>query len=167
VKPSFELLLPLFGWAPSDTIQHTFDVTTQFACVRVSDTLKQHWRSRFPECNVKQSNEPVATDTVFSDTPAVHSGVSATQIFVGRESLVADVYGLKNDKEFVNMLEGNILERGAMETLISDCAKSENSNRVKQILLALCISSWFSKPHHETRTLQRINMVHSEQLPIA
>jgi hypothetical protein len=38
-------------------------------------------------------------DTVFSDTPAVDCGVTAAQIFVGRESLVADVYGLKTDKE--------------------------------------------------------------------
>jgi hypothetical protein len=56
----------------------------------VSDMLNQHWRSRFPACNVKQRNKPVATDTVFSDTPAVHSGATAAQIFVGRESLVDD-----------------------------------------------------------------------------
>jgi hypothetical protein len=42
---------------------------------------------------------------MLSDTPAVDSGVTAAQIFVGRESLVADVYGLKTDKEFVNILE--------------------------------------------------------------
>jgi hypothetical protein len=83
VKPNFELLRPLFGWAPADTIKRTFDVTTQYARGRVSDTLKQHWRSRFPACNVKRRNEPVATDTVFSDTPAVDSGVTAAQIFVG------------------------------------------------------------------------------------
>jgi cell envelope opacity-associated protein A len=46
---------------------------------------------------VKRRNEPVATDTVFSDTPAVDSGVTAAQLFVGHESLVADVYGLKTD----------------------------------------------------------------------
>jgi hypothetical protein len=84
------------------TSSSTFAVTTQFARGRVSDTLKQHWRSSFPACNVKRCNEPVATDTVFSDTPAVDSGVTAAQIFVGREYLVADVYGLNTDKEFVN-----------------------------------------------------------------
>ena len=79
VKADFELLRPLFGWAPADTIKKTFAVTTQYARGRVSDTLKQHWRSRFPACNVKRRNEPVATDTVFSDTPApaVDSGVTA------------------------------------------------------------------------------------------
>jgi hypothetical protein len=55
-KPSFELLRTLFGWSPSDTIKRTFDVTTQYARGRVSDTLKQHWRSRFPACNVQHRN---------------------------------------------------------------------------------------------------------------
>jgi hypothetical protein len=78
----------------------------------------------FPACYVKLRNEPVATHTVFSNTPAVHSGVTAAQIFVGRESLVADVYGLKTDKEFVNTLEDNIQERGVMDKLIANCAKA-------------------------------------------
>jgi hypothetical protein len=47
VKPNFELLRPLFGWVSIDTIQRTIDVTTKFACSRVSDTLKQHWQFRF------------------------------------------------------------------------------------------------------------------------
>jgi hypothetical protein len=49
VKQHFKLLRSLFGWAPIDTIQHTIDVTTQFARGRVSDTPKQHLRSRFSE----------------------------------------------------------------------------------------------------------------------
>jgi hypothetical protein len=85
--------------------------------------LKQHWRSRFPVNNVKSHNETVATDTVFSDTPAVDSGVTAAQIFLGRESLVADVYGLKMDNKFVNTLEDNNRGRGAMDKLIRDCAR--------------------------------------------
>jgi phospholipid N-methyltransferase len=65
--------------------------------------------------------------------------------------LVADVNCIENDKEFVNTLEDNIQEREAMYKLISDCAKAKNSNRVKKILCALCISSWFSKPYHENQ----------------
>jgi hypothetical protein len=130
VTPNYELLRPLFGWAPADTIKRTFYVTTQCARGRVSDTLKQHWRLRFPACNVKRRNEAVATDTVFSDTSAVDCGVTAAQIFVDRESLVADKYGQKTDKEFVNTLEDNIRERGAMDKLISDCSKAEMSEQV-------------------------------------
>jgi hypothetical protein len=76
--------------------------------------LKQHWRSRFPACNVKRRNEPVHTDTVLSDTPVVDCGDTCAQLFVGRETLVADVYGLKTNKAFVNTLEDKIRERGAI-----------------------------------------------------
>jgi hypothetical protein len=92
------LLHPLFGWFAKDTIQCTFAVMTQFAHGRVSDTLKQHWCSCFPACNIKHCNEPIAT--IFSDTPVVDCGLTAAQLFVGHETLVADVYGLKTDEEF-------------------------------------------------------------------
>jgi septum formation inhibitor MinC len=100
---------------------------------------------------LKQRKEPVAADNIFSVSPAVDCGVTTAQIFIGRESLVADVYGLKTDKEFVNTLEDNIKEQGAMSKLISDCAKAEMSERVKQILCALVISSWYSEPYHENQ----------------
>jgi hypothetical protein len=43
-----------------------------------------------------------------------------------------------------------------MDKLISDCAKAENRNCVKQILCTLCISSWFSKPYHENQNFAKI-----------
>jgi Reverse transcriptase (RNA-dependent DNA polymerase) len=150
-KRDYELLRPFFAWAPSETIRRTIGVTTQYARGRVSDTIRQHWKSRFPACNVHRRNEAVATDTVFSDTPAVDSGVKAAQIFIGRTSLVADVYGIKTDKEFVNTLEDNIRERGAMDKLISDCARAETSTRIKDILRALVIADWQSEPYQENQ----------------
>jgi hypothetical protein len=51
----------------------------------------------------------------------------------------------------VNTLEDNICERGAMDKVISDCAKAEMSERVKQILCALCISAWHSEPYNENQ----------------
>ena len=50
--------------------------------------------------NVPRRHEPVATDTIFSDTPAVDSGVEQAQVLVGRDSLVADVYPMKSGKQF-------------------------------------------------------------------
>jgi hypothetical protein len=55
-------------------------------------------------------------------------------MFTGRESLVADVYGLKTDKEFVYTLEINKQEQGEMDKLISVCAKVDNSNQVNHII---------------------------------
>ena len=73
---------------------------------------------------------------MFSDPPAVDSGVMMTQIFVGKTTLVADVYPLKSTKQFVrsNTLVDNIPFGGAMSRLISDYAQVEISSKVKDIL---------------------------------
>jgi hypothetical protein len=128
--------------------QKPLAVTTQYARGRVSDTLRQHWKSRFPACNVRRRNEAVVTDTIFSDTPAVDSGVKAAQLFIGRSLLVAEVYAVETDKEFVNTLEDDIRKQGAMDKLISNCARAETSNCMKDNLRALVISDWQSEPYH-------------------
>ena len=86
-----------------------------------------------PALNVPRRHEAVATDTVFSDTPAVDSGVKQAQVFVGRDTLVADAYPMKSGKQFVNTLEDNIRRWGAMDTLQSDSAITEISNKVMDI----------------------------------
>ena len=91
------------------------------------------------------------TDTIFSDTPAIDSGVTMAQIFVGNRTLVTDVYPLKSQKQFVNTLEDNIRFRGAMTKLISDYAKVEISYEVKDILRMYHSSSWNSEPYHQNQ----------------
>ena len=61
-------------------------------------------------------------------------GATCAQIFVGQETLVANVYGMKSDKQFIDMLEDNVHKRGAMDKLISDSAQVEISNKVKDFL---------------------------------
>ena len=73
------------------------------------------------------------------------------QIFVGKRTLVTDVYPLKSQKQFVNTLEDNIRFRGAMTKLISDYAKVEISNKVKDILRMYHSSSWNSEPYHQNQ----------------
>ena len=102
-------------------------------------------KSRNPALNIPRRHEPVASDTVFSDTPAVDSGVKQAQLFVGRDTLVADAYPMKSGKQFVNTLEYNIRRRGAMDKLLSDSAKTEISNKVMDILRAYHISNWHSE----------------------
>ena len=53
----------------------------------------------------KLRNEAVATDSIFSDTPAIDSGVTMAQTFVGKDSLVSDVYPIHSSKQFVNTLD--------------------------------------------------------------
>ena len=85
---------------------------------------KKHLKSRNPALNIPRRHEAVATDTVFSDTPAVDSGVKQAHVFVGRDTLVADAYPMKSGKQFVNTLEDNIWRRGAMDKLLSDSSSS-------------------------------------------
>ena len=106
--------------------------------------MKKHLKSSNPALNIPRRHEAVATDTVFSDTPAVDSGVKQAQVFVGRNTLVADAYPMKSGKQFVNTLEDNISRLGAMDKLLSDSAKTEISNKVMDILRAYHISNWHS-----------------------
>ena len=66
-------------------------------------------------------------------------GVKQAQVFVGRDSLVADVY------------EDNIRRRGALDKLLSDSAKTEISKKVMDILRAYHISNWHSEPYHQNQ----------------
>ena len=84
--------------------------------------------------NVPRRHEPVAADTICSDTPAVDSGIKQAEVFVGSTSLVAGVYPMKSGKKFVNTLEDNIRRRGAMDMLLRDSAKTEISKNVMDIL---------------------------------
>ena len=66
------------------------------------DTTCKHFKSRLPAFIIPRSSEEVTTDTIFSDTSAVDSGVTMAQISV---TLVTDVYPMKSTKLFVYILE--------------------------------------------------------------
>ena len=107
--PDYENFRPYFGWVNVDTIQNTMEQSTQWG-VSLLNTfpMEKHLKSRNPAFNIPRRHEALATDTVFSDTPAVDSGVKQAQVFVGRDTLVADAYPMKNGKQFVNTLQDNI-----------------------------------------------------------
>ena len=111
--------------------------------------MRKQFKSRIPAFNIPCRNEAVATDTIFSDTPASDSCVTMVQSFVGNDSLVSDVYPMQSSKQFVNALEDNIRLRGAMSKLISDYAQVEISDKVKNILRMYHSSSWHSEPYHQ------------------
>ena len=113
--------------------------------------MRKHIKSRNPALNIPRRHEAVATDTVYSDTSAVDSGVKQAQLFVGKESLVSDIYPMRSGKQFINTLEDNIRRCGAMDKLISDSAKNEISHKVQDILRAYNISDWQSEPHHQNQ----------------
>jgi hypothetical protein len=101
-KVDYEKPQPKLGWAPIDVIQRTFDATTQFVKIPMSNLLRKTFQSPNPAVNVPRRNEPVATDTIFLDATAIDSGCKCAQLFKGTKSQVVDAYGRKySDREFV------------------------------------------------------------------
>jgi len=113
--------------------------------------------------NVLQCNEPVATDTIKAQVPAVDDGSTMAQLFIGRKLLVSDAYGVKTDASFVNTLEDNIRQRGTMDKLISDGAQAELSNRAKDVLRSLCIDDWHSEAHHQHQNFAEHRWRHTKK----
>ena len=134
-----------------DINQHSDDFTS----------MKKHFKSRNPVFNIPRRNEPVATDTIFSDTPAINDGSTMAQFFAGRDTLVCDAYGIKNQKQFINTLYDNIRFRGAMTTLITDGGRYEISQKVADLLRSLFIKQYESEPfyQHQNKAEQRYGVV--------
>ena len=98
-KPTINVynkLKPYFGSVNADTIKETFENSTQWAVTSTRFPMRKHFKSRFPAFNIPRRNEAVATDTRFSDT--MDSGITMAQIFVGKDSLVSDVYSMQSSK---------------------------------------------------------------------
>ena len=148
--PDYDKYRPYFGWVNTDTIRDTFKNTLWGVSVGTYH-MKRHLKSRNLAINVPRRHEAVATDIVYSDTPAVDSGVKQAQLFIGKESLVSHIYPMRSGKQFVNTLEDNIHRHGAMDKLISDSAKNEISHKVKDILRAYNINDWQSEPYHQNQ----------------
>ena len=68
--------------------------------------------------NVPRRHESGATDTIFSYTPAVDSSVKQAQVFVGRDSLVADVYTVKSGKQFCKHIGGQHQKKGCYGQIV-------------------------------------------------
>ena len=122
-------------------------MSTQCALTTAATVMKKTFRSPFPVMNVKLRSEPVDTDTVYANNPAIGDGSKYAQVFVGTKTLVSDFYGMKSDKQFVNSLEDNIRQRGAMDKLISYSSQAEVIQRVKDTLRALFIEYWKSEDY--------------------
>ena len=131
----------------TDTIRDTFKPITQWEVSIETFPMRRHLRSRNPPLNVPSRHEAVSTDTVYSDTPAVNSGVKQAQLFVGKESLVSDIYPMRCNNQFVNTLEDNICRHSMMDKLITDSAKK----KVEDILGAYNINVWQSEPYHQNQ----------------
>ena len=90
-EQDWKSLRPYFGWQTEKVIQDTYKVTSRFG-----GTIPHHDYLKNLVFNIPRRNESVATDTIFSDTPAINDGSTMAQFFVGKDTLVCDTYGIKS-----------------------------------------------------------------------
>jgi hypothetical protein len=73
-------------------------------------------------------------DTIQSNVPAIDGGEKYAQNFIGTNSLVTDIHGMKSPAQFPGVLTDEIITCGAPTKLISDSACVETSKEVRGIL---------------------------------
>jgi hypothetical protein len=120
VTPDYDKLRPNFIYKSNDVIKHTFDRSTQMARIPVSTHLCTWYHAPNPAMNIPRRNEDILTDYVYSDVSAIDDGSTGAQVFFGRTTHVGNVYGMKSESHFPNVLQENIQHRGAPNRLISD-----------------------------------------------
>ena len=151
----FSYLQPYFGYVPADRIRNTLKHTTQFARMDTRLPLRKHFKTRFPAANVSRLNEIVATDTFFSDVPAIddgimgHGGSTMLQLYCGCTSHFTAVYPMKTDHEMAHTLEDFIRSHGAPNALFSDNARAQIGKTVREILRMYAIKDFRCEPHHQ------------------
>jgi hypothetical protein len=97
---------------------------------------------------------------------AIDKGSIASVLLVGIETQVIDVFGIKNDKQFLNTLEDNVIQQGALHKFIIDFAQVIASNKVQEIFQNLCIMRWQSEPyqHHQNAAERRTRLLQVQQI---
>ena len=135
---------------PPDVIKRTFKATTQFARSGwITGHIRNTMKAPFPAMNVIRRNEPVATDTIFSNVSAIANGSTCAQLFVGTRTKFASAIGMHSDSQFIHALQDTIRKYGAMDQLVSDGGEALISNKVRDVLRHLCIRDWHSEPHYQ------------------
>ena len=149
-EPDWNTQRPFLAWTSPSSIKDTFNVTTRHGTApNTQDYIKRHFKSRNPVFSIPRCSEAVATDIIFSDTPAVDDGPTMSQFFCGHDIFVCDAYGIKSTKQFINTLSDNIRKWGAMDTLISDGGKYDISKGVIELLHSLFIQDYQSESYHQ------------------
>jgi hypothetical protein len=95
--PDYKSLQRLFGWIAPDIIKKPFEHTTQYTRLPSGTVLKRSFKSPNPALNIARRNEAVACDIVYAHVPAISNGSAAYVLFVGTDSQVTEVYGIKTD----------------------------------------------------------------------
>jgi hypothetical protein len=100
----------------------------------------------------KRLYEVIAIDTYFSNEKSV-DGYHCAQVFFGMTSKMLYVAGMKTESEFADVYLAFIRTYGIPSALRRDNAKSEMSQRVKDIHRDLIIADQWTEPHSIGKTM--------------
>ena len=156
-KPDFSILRPMFGWINAKHVRDTLKATTQWYKAEGRLPMRKHYKTRFPAANVSCLNEVIATDTIFSDTPAHddgipgHGGCTMLQLFMGVHTHLTSGFPMANEKLIPNQLMDFINKHGAPTALFSDNAKAEVGSKITDILRQYYIGQYLSEPHQQNQ----------------
>jgi len=146
-EPDWDHVQKCLGWKPLSVVQETYKNTTQYATNYVCLPMREHFKSHFPALNARRIHEVVATDTFFAAERAL-GGEKCAQLYVGKESIYTRIYGMKTESQMPNTLGDYICEVGAPYALLSDNARSETSEAVKDYLRKYRIKDMQTEPMH-------------------
>ena len=120
--------------------------------------MRRHLKSRFQMLRHKRLNEVIATDTYFSSTKSIE-GFHCAQVFFDMTSKMLYVAGMKTESEFPDVYLDFIRQHGIPSALRRDNAKSEMSQRVRQIHRDLVIADQWTEPHSPWQNPAELNGV--------
>jgi hypothetical protein len=124
-KPNFGSLRPYFVWVSADRVKATLENKTQWFRASCRMPMCWHYKTRFPAANENRWNEDVATDTLFSDTPAAddgimgHAGCTMAQLYTGITSHYTKVHPMSSQSQVPITLQDLIRDQGAPNNIKS------------------------------------------------
>jgi hypothetical protein len=157
-KIDYEKLSPYFAFRPHDVIQHTLRQTTQLAKSRIHYLMRRHLKSRFQMLRHKRLNEVIATDIYFASEISIE-GYHCAQVFIVMTSKMLYIAGMKTESEFAGVYLDFIRKYGIPSALRRDNAKSDMSQRVKDIHRDLIIADQWTELHSPWQNPAELNGV--------
>ena len=135
--------------------------------VPTQDYLKKHFKNHNPVFNIPCQNEPITTDTVMSDTPAITDGSTMAQFFCGQDTLVCDlgVYGIKDLKQFVDILSATFTSVGPWQPLSLMLENMKSPRKLPIFSAPFLFLNMNLNPIISTRTNLRTSMGLSNTTP--
>ena len=91
--------------------QKTLETTTQLVRHKEQVSVRDHYKARDPQLNVRRLNETFAVDTLFASSKAL-GGYTCVQLFAGKESMLIECFPMLKESHLVESLQDFIRKWG-------------------------------------------------------